>query len=316
MSGYQYAHYEKYNLEESDNILSEALRIEGHCPHVEHPEPPTVIEGDLRELNKYLKDTVPTVKRPYKAIIKGKEVTGSRKLRKDANVLMGIIASYPRVGAKRGDPDFDQWMEKVLKHFKKKHGSQIKAVVAHFDESHPHLHIYVVPDDFEMSRVCVHDAAVKKVEDECKDRTDLTKKQVSKMKLAAGSQALRNWQDDYYRDVSYMSGHARLGPNRRRLTRQQWVDEQAANDLAAACSARTHAAAVHYKRELNKRTEELEAERSLSAKYKQDAEEAQLTVGLMSGLGTQPTKPTLRSDRPAPKPTQPTTSNDFGEFGL
>lgn len=222
----------------------------------------------------------------------------------------------PRVGAKRGDPDFDQWMEKVLKHFKKKHGSQIKAVVAHFDESHPHLHIYVVPDDFEMSRVCVHDAAVKKVEDECKDRTDLTKKQVSNMKLAAGSQALRNWQDDYYRDVSYMSGHARLGPKRRRLTRQQWVDEQAANDLAAACSGRTHAAAVHYKREAKKLGEELAAERAVSAKYKQEAEEAQLTVGLMSGLGTQPTKPTLRSDRPAPKPAQPTTSNDFGEFGL
>lgn len=313
MSGCQFAHYEKYNLEEAANILLEALREEGYCPHVEHPEQPTVIEGDLQELGEYLKNTVPNVKRPYKAIKNGKEVSGERKLRKDANVLMCVIASFPRVGAKRGDPDFDEWMDQTIKHFKKKHGDQVKAVIAHFDESHPHLHIYVVPNNFEMSNVCVHDAAVKKVDAECKDRTDLTKKQVSAMKLAAGSQALRDWQDDYYRDVGYMSGHARLGPRRRRLTRQQWVDDQVANDLAAACSGRTHAAAVHYKRESKRLTEELAAERAVSAKYKQEAEEAQVAVGLMSGLGTQPTKPTLRSDRPAP---QPTTSNDFGEFGL
>lgn len=316
MSGSQFVHYEKYNLAEASNILAEALRKEGYCPHVEHPEPPTVIEGDLEELDKYLQDTVPNVKKPYIATKNGKEIKSERKLRKDANVLMCIVASFSRVGAKPGDPDYDQWAGRVLKHFKKRHGDQVKAVVAHFDESHPHLHIYIVPNDFDMSKVCVHDAAVKKVDAECKDRKDLTKKQVSVMKMSAGAQALREWQNDYYEHVGYPSGQARLGPRRRRLTRQQWVDEQAANDLAAACSGKTHAAAVHYKKEAKKLAEQLAQAQQDAAKYKQEAEEAQITVGLMSGLGAAPTKPTLRSDRPAPKPQQPTTSSDFGEFGL
>lgn len=312
MSGIQFIRYEKYTLAESSNILAEAKRMEGYCDHVPNPKDPVVISGDLDELDNYLKKAVPEFKMPYVMHKDGKEFTGKRGIRKDANVLMGLIASFPRQDAKPGDPDFEEWKGLLLKHTQKKYGSQVKAVVAHFDESHPHLHIYIVPDGFDMTRVCAHDAAVKLAKTECKAKPDITKKQASAIQMNAGKQALREWQDEFYSEVSFKCGHARLGPRRRRLSRQEWVDDQACNDLVATCAKRSQNAVKNTKQQNLQLTADLNKARADASHYKQEAEEAQLMIGAMTGLGDAP------ASKPKPTPAPSTTYSvpDLGEFGL
>lgn len=227
----QFIHYEKYTLSELQNIFAEAMRTDGYCPHVENPIEPTVLKGDLNKLQVRLETEVPTFKRTLNTTVKGKKVTCQRGLRSDANVLLAGVASFGRAGAKRGDPDYDRFEKLTMKRLEKEYGDQLQAVIAHFDEGYPHLHFYVVPRDYDMTNACRFDRAVK----ETGKKTD-------------GIRALKAFQDDYYNEVGMYCGMSRTGPRRRRLTRQQWVDEKSANELAANCINKTLAIAAKQKK--------------------------------------------------------------------
>ena len=87
---------------------------------------------------------------------------------------------------------------------------------------------------------------------------------VSTGRKLSSIETMKEYQNRYYEDVGFFHGQARLGPKRRRLSRQQWKDEQTVNELAANCVNRTNA-----------RTAKAEKHTALSKK---------MVAGLISGL--------------------------------
>ena len=93
-----------------------------------------------------------------------------------------------------------------MKFIASEYGDQLHTAVLHLDESHPHVHFYVIPRE-----------TGKKLE---------------------AKKAMQSYQDDYFSQVSVQCGHTRLGPRRQRLTRAEWKGQQEyAIKIAAAESA-------------------------------------------------------------------------------
>ena len=72
-----------YNI---DDIIGEALRDEGHCPHVEKPEPPRYLfgsEAGTRAILGRVKENALQYRDPV-----------GRKMREDAAVLLAGVASF------------------------------------------------------------------------------------------------------------------------------------------------------------------------------------------------------------------------------
>lgn len=158
MAGYQFLHVEAYAREEStkqqtrtkkksdgsfssievdkkkggsvSSILGEAGRVEDNYPHIENPEPPTVWLGDLDQV-----EAEATAWAEQATDAKG------RKLRKDAHCLLAGVISLPR----SNEEDWPEFREASIKWLKKKYGENLRCVIEHTDEAHPHIHFYAVP---------------------------------------------------------------------------------------------------------------------------------------------------------------------------
>lgn len=225
MSGFQFIHYEKYKKDDIAGIIGEASRTPGYCPHVENVQAPTILRGNLEELQERLRHDVANYKKHSKD---GK----LKKIRDDANIMLAGVFSYPDATAKRGDPGLEKWLDLSMKFIASEYGDQLHTAVLHLDESHPHVHFYVIPRDYEMAAAC---------------RGDRASKETGK-KLEA-KKAMQSYQDDYFSQVSVQCGHTRLGPRRQRLTRAEWKGQQDyAMKIAAAESAVLDSAA---QREVN-----------------------------------------------------------------
>lgn len=296
---YQFIHYEKYKLQDLTGIIGEATRTDGFCPHVPRPEAPTVLKGDLAKVKAQLEKEVPNFKRQLKTTVKGKEVICERGLRKDANILLAGTASYPTPGARPGDPDFDRWLKLNMKFLDKEYGDQLQAVILHLDESHPHIHFYVIPRGYDMTNACRADKASKEHN-----------------KKTASAQALRDYQQDYNQQVGIYCGMSHTGPRRRRLSRQEWVDETTANKLASDCINRTLTVAGKTRDKNLQLEAELRKARERVSELEQQTAEQEITLGLVTGLGTTPPPAdAFKTVKHAPTLT-PSGETDFGTFGL
>ncbi len=178
-------------------ILDEVMREKGAHPHVTHPKPPIVIHGNLDELA----DEIDKFEPP-----KGQ--------RKDATILLGGVVSAPWPS---DDPRCDDWQQDNLEWLKKEFGENLRAVVLHTDEPYDHLHFYVTAPELKPCKN-LHPGWSKK--NACKGSTT--------EKNAVYNDAMRAWQDAYFKEVSMDHGLARIGPGRRRLSRSEWQAEKAA----------------------------------------------------------------------------------------
>jgi len=236
MSGFQFIHLEAYSRSGSKGcagnpkgktrtaqsgkqarlsireVVDEALRRDGSCPHVPNPQPPRPILGDLEA----------AVSELEKRAAPAKDKLG-RKLRKDKLLLLAGVASYPVPVAELDESDgrFLQWMKLTEGYLRSRWGSQLKAIVYHGDETFPHIHFYVCPDDLDMASI---HPGIKASEEAPLNGSK-----------AAYNAAMRDFQDEYYDHVAQYIGMARLGPKRRRLNRAEWRAEQAAAELTAKC---------------------------------------------------------------------------------
>ena len=204
------------------DIIGEALRDEGHCPHVENPEPPRYLIGSEAETRAMLE-------RINENASKYRDPVG-RKMREDAAVLLAGVASFPRDAAVK-DPDlYKKWETMTVDYLKNKYGDNLRAVVQHNDEEHPHIHFYVYSDT-EVNAKMLHDGY---------------KNGSSPAKYKAGTKA---FQDEYFEQVASHCGLARTGPKRRRLSRAEWhAEQEMAMSISKAESAVLDSAA---QREMN-----------------------------------------------------------------
>lgn len=213
---YQFIHIESYARKAGKgkaggrtirDVLAEAKREIGHHHHITNPHPPEVLLGDL--------DDVETMAISWAE--QSKDAMG-RKLREDGLALLAGVVSFPsaeNLGVSEGEhlKRWDTFRMDTLIFLKKKYGSDLKCVVEHTDEKHPHLHFYCVPKigaRFES----IHDgkAAALAAKSEGLLKGDQNRAYI---------EALRGFQDDFFQKVGAKNGLGRIGPGRQRLTRAE-----------------------------------------------------------------------------------------------
>lgn len=192
----------KRNIKE---ILDEAMREKNSCPHVKNPQKPKILFGvNPLEVEQISEDWA----------AQNKDAKG-RKMRKDGLCMVAGVASLPNNMIE----EFDSFAEDVVVWLKDKYGERLKSVVSHLDEAHPHLHFFVVPN---------HGEKFDQIHEGYKARNEMrAKNEIGKMQNLAYIEAMRSFQNDFNDKVGVKNGLLRLGPARRRLTREQWQAEQA-----------------------------------------------------------------------------------------
>ena len=221
--GYQFLHLEGYGRVGGSvkkkskiskkwsamQIINEAERIPGYCPHVENPEPAIIIFG------------ISPSQALAEAEFAATTTVDSRghALRKDAPILLAGVFSAP--------PDFTdaEWSRlrrDSIDFLRKQFGERLRSVVQHMDETSPHAHYYVVPLPGQRA-LELHPGHSRK--HAVGNRKDVK----SNVQNAAYKTGMQTFQDDYQNTVGVWSGLARVGPKRRRLDRSTWLAEKNSN---------------------------------------------------------------------------------------
>lgn len=207
-------------------VFDEVARVPSASIHVREPGTPIVVHGLAPDALRELHDE--------RAAEARTEVKGGkpRAVRQDQNTLAGIVLSYPvTMEEYREKPEVVarvlDWERRSVAWLHGQFGNRLVSVIRHEDESHPHLHAYVLPDDPAMTAAHLHPgfrakaaakaAGAQPAEDD---------KALSKRADAAYKSAMRAWLDDYHTKVAQPCGMTRLGPGKRRLTREQWHAEK------------------------------------------------------------------------------------------
>ncbi|WP_349963496.1 hypothetical protein [Rhizobium sp. ZPR3] len=151
---------------------------------------------------------------------------------KEQHTLMTIVVSHPyTVEEIEADPEkrreVERWEALNVAWARRELGDDLRAVVRHTDERQWHLHIYGLPGDPEMRASLFHPGQVAKaavlaagpVEGE-------DDKAMRRRSDRAYKDAMREWQDGYFRAVGMPAGLTRLGPAQRRLSRVEWHQER------------------------------------------------------------------------------------------
>lgn len=226
---YQFAHAETYSRKKTDKkfsvkeILAEAAREKGACPHVPNPQPPNLIYGmDIEALGRLHDSMCDNMKETNKKGI-------TRGIRKDQQTLGTIILSFPAI-QKNEDPktyekDFERWKKLSIIWLKEKYGDELKTIIQHTDESNPHLHAYLIPDDLKADKYNIGRCAKKEFLLSA-DAQKLDKKEANKLGDRLYRATWREWQDSYFEKVSVACGLTRIGSHSRRLTRKEKKQEQ------------------------------------------------------------------------------------------
>lgn len=232
--GYQFIHLEGYARKadakgrDTNFIFNEASRSPEASVHVASPAPPIIVHGLSIEEVQELHDS--TVASATVAVKGGK----SRKIRSDQKTLHTVVASHPyTMDEVRADPDkrreAEAWEKRTVEWLQRQYADDLKSVIRHEDESHYHIHAYVVPvSDPELKAQKYHPGATaKRSVMDAGPAEGEDQKALMKRANAAYTATMRTWQDSYHEAVAVPSGLTRLGPQRRRLTRDEWQREQA-----------------------------------------------------------------------------------------
>ena len=213
-------------------IIAEGLRSGGYHPHVEYPKPPVPVFGDPGGFQRLHDAHVAS--RRTRAV--NNDQVSERAIRRDRHTLFTIVASYPMpTSTVEVSPAeltrFKRWVDLNLAWVREQYGDQLKVAFVHTDETYPHLHFWLLPDDPSADAALLHPGKVAQRETEVHLKSEGVEPREA---VAAGNRALksamRGWQDDYHRAVGAPLGMHRDGPKRRRLSRAQWAAEQAMLD--------------------------------------------------------------------------------------
>lgn len=256
MSGYQFFHVETFagipskdhKKQSARGVAKEAERYPEASLHVDNPQAfklmfgctPMEAVNIAEQRSEVAKDTI------------------GRKLRKDAQIFLGGVVSYPVPIAELhpNDESLNYWLELNYKFLKNKYGNRLKSIIAHTDEPFFHLHFYVVPDvdvNGRMNIDQVHDGILAR---------SMVGSQKAKNKMRAYQKAMRSLQDDYYESVGLPCGLTRAGANKRRLSRSAWKVEQAAAERLAS-SLKTIGEIENSAKELGLKEKELMREKAI-----------------------------------------------------
>ena len=200
----------KYNEETKGrsvrDIIAEAKREEGNCPHVENPKPPLLLYGkNLDEVEKLAYEYHENTKLTDK---NGKE----KKLRSDANILLAGVVSLNR----ENEDIWDEYKNDAIALLENKYGKKLVSVIEHTDEANPHFHFYVIQDPGKRFDL-IHDGKKALFENRDKKKHDQN---------IAYLNAMRKVQEDFFRVVSSNYGLSKDGPKRKRTSRKDYFKQK------------------------------------------------------------------------------------------
>lgn len=211
-------------------VIGEVLREPEYSLHVDAPKPPRVILGNpagfRAEHDAHVAARTTSVS-TRKGVVQ-------RAIRSDRHTLATIIASYPLTfaqieagGAKTAELQAT-WERETIAWVQGRYGDQLCVVVAHEDETHPHLHFWLLPDDPGADAASLHPGKVAKraaaAQAKAEGQDGCAAVRAGNVALKA---AMRDWLNAYYYDVGVPLGMTRDGPKRRRLARAEWRAEKA-----------------------------------------------------------------------------------------
>jgi len=100
------------------DVVNEALRIRGHCAHVESPSPPIFHYGvDASQLQSWLAEL-----EKKSLSVKVTTVHGLRRQRSDTPILMCVVVSYPSHPRNRNDTDCVDWRARTIAWIRQRYG--------------------------------------------------------------------------------------------------------------------------------------------------------------------------------------------------
>lgn len=196
----------KYNDETKgrsvSQIISEAKRENGFCPHVEKPEDPILLYGvGLEEVEKLAIE--------YHENTKIADKNGKvKKLRTDANILLAGVISLNRENIEI----WDDYKNDSIAYLKNKYGKNLVSVIEHTDEEHPHIHFYCIQDIGKRFDL-MHDGKKALFENRDKKKHDQN---------IAYLDSMRAFQEDFFKVVSSNYGLSKDGPRRARMSRSDY----------------------------------------------------------------------------------------------
>ena len=186
-------------------VVDEAMREASSIPHIANPLPPEYVFGDsLEGLEAACDEWANSLK----------DARG-HAVRKDALCLLAGVVSAPKDIAPEA---WEAFQKDSLEWLKAKYGAALRTVIAHHDESHPHLHFYCVPEHGKRFE-SVHQGRAASAEVAAAGG-------VKGLQNQAYKAAMRAYQDAFYDAVGIAHGFTRIGPAKRRLTREEWKLEQ------------------------------------------------------------------------------------------
>jgi hypothetical protein len=236
----QFIHLEAHSMKKGSkrqtvhDVISEAARVEGFCPHIETPRPPIIIDGISLQALRKRHDFM--LSRARLTTTKGV----SRKIREDQLTMLSCIVSCPITPKQAAsDPDAKAAVKLLrklaLEFLQNKFGGQLTTVVVHVDEAYIHFHGYILPNNTSMSAARIHPGLRAKSELQASLLAKgMSRADSNRVGNRAYCDAMRTFQDDYAAEVGIPCGQARLGPQRMRYTRSEWNARQRdAKTLAA-----------------------------------------------------------------------------------
>lgn len=232
--GFQFLHIESYSRKAGkgktggnsvSDIIAEVTRKPDASPHVPNPQLPTLVFGvDAHQLPAMCESYAVTMTNEFtrKNRKTGIEETVNRKMREDGLVMIGGVFSAP---ADMPVGDWPSYRKQMIEKLKNEFGDRLKSVNEHHDEPYKHCHFYVIPkpgEHFDQIHPGKRAAAAVNEKGEVKGKQN-----------TAYIEAMRKWQDGYWKDVSERFGLARIGPKLQRVSRAEWQAQQAALVLNA-----------------------------------------------------------------------------------
>lgn len=235
MPGPVFLHFQTYARKESkggnsvSQVVGEALRDPEFSTHVDAPLPPRVLHGDpstfQADHDAHVADRATEVR------VKGE--VKRRAIRQDRHTLATIIASYPLThaqidaGGDEAKAHHAAWERRTIGWVRSRYGDQVRVVIAHDDEDHPHLHFWMLPDNPDADATMLHPGKKAKRLVEAQAKAEgMTPRLAVQIGNEALKDAMRRVIDGYHRDVGVPLGMTRDGPKRRRLSRVQWQAEK------------------------------------------------------------------------------------------
>jgi hypothetical protein len=196
------------------DVMAEAKREIDACPHVEDPLPPEHIYGislDQVEMLAY-------------AFTQGQTDKIGRKLRVDTPILLAGTATYPRDNYEANHENFKCWLDDNVQWLQNEYGKNLKNITMHLDEANPHIHFFAISPTGRAKDIHAGYRAQKQ-----QKSTNTTNKDNKNVY----NQAMRDFQERYYRDVGAPNGMLKNGPKKQRLSRIEYKSKKSDAKLMA-----------------------------------------------------------------------------------